>query len=224
MSALLRLYPGAWRSRYGAEMEVLLEDRRPGLRVRLDLVRGALDAWLHPAVPSRVPAAAALLGGGLWTVAAAAVVTQPTPADWPGYIADVLWLTVLGATFLFVGTLGCALRAGGRDRRPGAVAVLLTGAGYLLWIGALVATATVGFDGPVLAAAQTLAVLGSAFVGVILVRASDVPIGLLILAGSAAMLVPWTVTWLAFGAAWSAVGWLLLIERSRSAGPGWRTS
>jgi hypothetical protein len=224
VSALLQLYPGAWRSRYGAEMEALLEDRRPGFRERVDLVRGAIDAWLHPVVPSRVPAGSALLGGGVWTVAAAAVVTQPTPADWPGYIADVLWLAVLGAAFLFVGTLGCALRASGRGGRPGTVAVLLTVAGYLLWIGALVTTATVGLDGPVLAAAQTLAVLGSAFVGVVLVRAGDVPIGLLILAGSAAMLVPWTMTWLAFGAAWNAVGWLLLIERSRSAGPGWRTS
>jgi hypothetical protein len=48
MSALVKLYPGAWRSRYGDEMEALLEDRRPGRRERMDLIRGAFDAWLHP--------------------------------------------------------------------------------------------------------------------------------------------------------------------------------
>lgn len=224
MSALIRLYPATWRSRYGDEMEALLEDRRPGFRERVDLVRGAFDAWIHPAVPSRVPAIAALVGGGLWTVAAAAVVTQPTPADWPGYIADVLDVAIVAAGFLLVATLGCALRAGGRGRRPGMAAVALTVVGYLAWIGALAATAMGELNGPALAAAQTLAMLGSAFVGVVLVRVGDPAVGFLILFGSAAMLLPTTVTWLVLGVAWNAVGWLLLIERSRNPGTGWRMS
>ena len=57
---------------------MILEERRPGPRERLDLARGAADAWLHPH-RFRVPALAALVGGGLWTFAAAAVIAQPTP-------------------------------------------------------------------------------------------------------------------------------------------------
>ena len=224
MTALLRLYPGSWRSRYRDEMEALLEDRRPGPGERVDLVRGALDAWLHPAAPSRVPASAALVGGGLWTVTAAAVNTQPTPPDWPGYIAGVLGLALMAAVFLLVATLGCVLRAGSRGRRPATIAVAITMVGYLAWIAALAATATSGLDGPPLAAAQSLAMLGSALVGAVLVRAGDVSIGFLILVGSAAMLLPLTITWLALGASWNAVGWLLVVERSRRPGPGWRVS
>lgn len=222
MTRLLRLYPGSWRDRYRDEMEALLEERKPGRRERIDLLRGAADAWLHPASPSRVPAAAALLGGGLWTVAAAAVITQPTPADWPGYTADVLGLAIPGAAFLFVATLGVSLRAGVRAGRPGAAAMALAIVGYPAWIGALVATAAGGLDGPPLAAAQTLAMLGAALVGAVLVRVGDLAVGFLVLVGSAAMLLPWTVAWLALGASWNAVGWILLIERRRSRGTGWR--
>ena len=46
---LLRLYPRAWRERYGEELAAQLEAQRP-LRIGVvaDLVRGALDAHLHP--------------------------------------------------------------------------------------------------------------------------------------------------------------------------------
>lgn len=46
---LLRLYPRAWRERYGEELSAQLEEQRP-LRIGVvaDLVRGALDAHLHP--------------------------------------------------------------------------------------------------------------------------------------------------------------------------------
>jgi hypothetical protein len=46
---LLRLYPRAWRERYGEELSAQLEAQRP-LRIGVvaDLVRGALDAHLHP--------------------------------------------------------------------------------------------------------------------------------------------------------------------------------
>jgi hypothetical protein len=224
MTRWLRLYPGSWRARYGDEMEALLDERRPGPRERLDLVRGAADAWLHPSTSSRVPPIAALIGGGLWTVAAAAVLAQPTPADWPGYIADVLGIAILGAGFLFVATLGISLRADGRGRRFGTLAVALTVVGYPAWIAALVATAGGTLDGPALAAAQTLAMLGAALVGVVLVRLGDLAVGFLVLGGSVAMLLPWTVAWLALGASWNAVGWVLLIERHRAPGTGWRTT
>jgi hypothetical protein len=46
---LLRLYPRAWRERYGEELSAQLGAQRP-LRIGIvaDLVRGALDAHLHP--------------------------------------------------------------------------------------------------------------------------------------------------------------------------------
>jgi hypothetical protein len=222
MTAWLKLYPGSWRARYADEMEALLEERRPGTRERFDLLRGAADAWLHPPTPSHVPAASALIGGGLWTIAAAAVITQRTPADWPGYIADVLGVAILAATFLFVATLGISLRAGGRGRRFGTVALALTIVGYTAWITALAATAAGTLDGSALAAAQTLAMLGAALVGVVLVRVGNLAVGFLVLVGSVAMLLPWTIAWLALGASWNAVGWVLLIERWRSPGTGWR--
>ena len=44
VSALLRLYPAAWRERYGDEVANLLAGRPLSLRDGLDLVRGAFDA------------------------------------------------------------------------------------------------------------------------------------------------------------------------------------
>jgi hypothetical protein len=48
MRWLLWLYPRAWRRCYGPEMEALLEETKLTPAVLLDLVRGALDAHLHP--------------------------------------------------------------------------------------------------------------------------------------------------------------------------------
>ncbi len=45
----LRLYPLAYRRRYGAEIEALLEDSGSSPRVVADLLRGALSAHLRPA-------------------------------------------------------------------------------------------------------------------------------------------------------------------------------
>jgi len=205
-------------------MSAVIEVVPLGLRDRVDLVRGALDAWLHPPTPSRIPAAGALLGGGLWTAAAAAVVFQPAPPDWPGYIVEILGLAFLAAAFLLAATLGCALRAGDLGGRAMATAVAFTIAAYLAWIGALAATAGGIVDGPTLAVAQTVAMLGTMLVGLVLVRAGDEAIGLLMLIGPIAMLIPWSVSWLFFGALWTAVGIVLSFERSRRPGTDWRVS
>ena len=100
-------------------------------RDRVDLVRGALDAWLHPPTPSRIPAVAALVGGGLWTLVAAGVVFQPAPPDWPGYLAEAVPLALVAVAFLLVATLGCALRSGDRRRRRSAASgAIVTTLGY----------------------------------------------------------------------------------------------
>lgn len=220
---LVRLYPRSWRRRYDVEMRAVLDAGPLRARDWLDLARGALDAWLHPATPSRVPAVAALVGGGLWTVVAAAVVFQPVPPDWPGYVAEVVPLALVAVAFLLVATLGCALRAGDRGGRALAFAAALCVLGYLAWMAALAATVAGIADGPTLAAAQTLAMIGTTLVGAVLVRAGDETVGLLVVAGPVAMLIPWTLTWLAFGAAWTAVGIALAMERRSRLPERWIT-
>lgn len=79
MSALIRLYPAAWRDRYGAEFEALLTDRPATLRDRVDIVLGAVDARLSPQLRSasvihrarvsdRLAGGAAIAGGLIWSV------------------------------------------------------------------------------------------------------------------------------------------------------------
>jgi hypothetical protein len=97
MTALVRLYPQAWRDRYGEEFLDLLEARPPGLRDRLDILLGAVDARLNPEVPGTTPdhapatrgarrrqraAGATIIGGLLWVVVAIVVLLTPTdPAE-----------------------------------------------------------------------------------------------------------------------------------------------
>jgi hypothetical protein len=48
MTWLIRLYPPAWRRRYGQELADLLATQPASLRTAFDLVAGAVDAWLNP--------------------------------------------------------------------------------------------------------------------------------------------------------------------------------
>lgn len=78
MSALVRLYPRSWRERYETEFLALLASRPPSIGDRVDIVRGAVDARLHPELsgdaaerpgrtpPERIAAAASLAAGALW--------------------------------------------------------------------------------------------------------------------------------------------------------------
>ena len=58
-AVLLKLYPAAWRRRYGQELEDLLELQKLTPSLALDLLRGAADAHLHPALARRSLVAAA---------------------------------------------------------------------------------------------------------------------------------------------------------------------
>jgi hypothetical protein len=51
MSRLLQLYPRPWRDRYGEEFVALISSRPPSLFDHLDIIRGAIDARLHPQLP-----------------------------------------------------------------------------------------------------------------------------------------------------------------------------
>lgn len=68
--AALRLYPRAWRDRYGAEVADLIASRPARLRTVLDLLAGATDAWLNhrripDARPLRVPLPVVLTVAGV---------------------------------------------------------------------------------------------------------------------------------------------------------------
>jgi MFS family permease len=81
MNALLRLYPASWRERHEVEVARMLEDTGAGMSDAPDLIRGAIDAHMHPG-PMGLPtggvrrwvtvdhlAGAVLLTGGLvWFV------------------------------------------------------------------------------------------------------------------------------------------------------------
>ena len=44
----LWLYPSRWRRRYGEEFAALIRDRGWSIATAFDVLRGAVDAWLHP--------------------------------------------------------------------------------------------------------------------------------------------------------------------------------
>jgi len=48
LTAVIRLYPRAWRQRYGAEMQELIAAQGLSMRTLADLVAGAVDAHLSP--------------------------------------------------------------------------------------------------------------------------------------------------------------------------------
>jgi hypothetical protein len=126
VSVLIRLYPRAWRARYGNEMLAVLEQHGTGWRTRLDLLRGALDAHLtirrhdmNPLAVRRslvlgvIPAALLTIGYALAT---------PNLGTYPGFggAAFAAWVAI------------CLVAGGhaGRDNAPtraGAKAGLLSG-------------------------------------------------------------------------------------------------
>jgi hypothetical protein len=68
---LLRLYPRAWRERYGEEFLATIGPDALGPQQVVDMVSGAIDAWLSADVRRAItPASVARTGGGLMIVRA----------------------------------------------------------------------------------------------------------------------------------------------------------
>jgi hypothetical protein len=213
VTGALRLYPRWWRRRYGDEMAALLERATPRRGDRRDLLRGALDAWLHPPEPSHVPAVAALLGGGIWTMIAARVVSQPVPPDWPGYMMEIVPLALVAAIFLLIAVVGVALRAADAHGRSTAFVLVVAIGGYIAWIAAMADTIGGTADLVELWVTQTIAMVATVSVGV-LVRTVDERLGSLVVVAAAAMILPWAGAWLVFGTCWTAIGLIILVARS----------
>jgi hypothetical protein len=217
MSGLLRLYPRPWRDRYGEEFEALLADRPPTPRHRLDIVRGALDAHLHPQLvdPLRVVDRwwlAPLAGFGLLIFGVLIVATSPERFDEYGSYRDanMALVPLLGAiVLLIVGIARLAL-------------LLPTELGALRVIGFVGVSA-----GVVWAIAPWVGILGVAFFGATAVvalgawRAAVIPgrpAGALVVALSvptalfgAMAVLPWWVMREAGGSAFTLFGAVMLV-------------
>ena len=126
MSRLVRLYPGPWRERYEAEFLQLIEDRPPSPMERLDIIRGALDARLHPQVVEaapepmpwthRLPGLLSLSAGLALCLAVLGISFGPGP-DW-GAAASFLGIAVILMPISLPGDyLGSQLRTSGSAAR-----------------------------------------------------------------------------------------------------------
>lgn len=214
------LYPRAWRERYGDELEALLEANHLGLRSRVDLVRGALDAHLHPPAPSPLPVVAALTASALATAHAVVLAAQPVATDWPGYLEDALPLIIGAVAALMPAVVGLWLKLGDADGLLGRLGLSLALVGHLAWFVALLAAAGHVAYGPLTAAAATVAMAGTAALGVALAGQARFRLGVLVAVAALAGVVPPAFGWPLFAAAWTAVALVLVIEFGGREGPG----
>lgn len=103
MSRLLRLYPAAWRERYEPELLVLLRERPIGVGGRIDMVRGAIDAHLHPELigaawqpwTHRLPGLLAATGGLIWSWFWVRVYLMPSDEEWGNAIGWAFMLMLI---------------------------------------------------------------------------------------------------------------------------------
>jgi hypothetical protein len=171
MSRLINLYPRAWRERYEAEFLDLIEARPPSTIERFDIVRGALDARLHPQVrrivdeptPAPLPDAdlriarrlgfAAVIGAVLWPAAFVVASIGPVRYDGQGAYRDggaALPVLLLAVGLLAAGLIGHLIRlpATARLARSAAIAaipfLLVWGMAPWLWPILLVAIGLIG--------------------------------------------------------------------------------
>ncbi len=193
----------------------MLELRSLTLADRVDLVRGALDAHLHPVEPSPLPVVATLTAGAAWTVHAIALAAQPAPLDWPGYLMDALPVALFGVALLVPSIVGLWLRVGDADGPFGRLGVVIALAGHVLWLLALVAAALGVEYGAATAVAATFAMVGLALLGLALAGRGAPLLGALVAGAALAGVAPPGLGWPLFGAAWSAIGFRLLLDFRR---------
>jgi hypothetical protein len=85
MSRLVALYPQTWRDRYEDEFLALLSERPPNPLDRLDIVRGAVDARLHPQIPGAPAEPEPPVARGPW----------PVRVGWLTLLGGVLWIAAM---------------------------------------------------------------------------------------------------------------------------------
>ena len=216
----MALYPRAWRARYGDELEALLEVAPVGLRDRFDLLRGALDAHLHPARPSPLPVVAALTASALATAHAVALAAQPVPLDWPGYLEEALPLVIGSVAALLPAIVGLWLKLGDADGALGRLGLVVALGGHLAWLLALLAAAWRVEYGPLTAIAATVAAGGTAALGIALAGRSRILLGALLAGAALAGVAPPALGWPLFAAAWTGVAAVLAVQFARGGTSG----
>ena len=156
MTTLIRLYPQAWRTRYGAELEDLITLRPLGLGGSIDLIRGALDAHRHPelvdpaaALPWADPETvsprrladlryarrlgmASWIGAAFWLAGWVIAMNGPIVVDAGGSYRDGAAgapFVIIAMLLLAAGLMGQMIRLphSARIARIGAVVALITG-------------------------------------------------------------------------------------------------
>ncbi len=220
----LGLYPRPWRERYGDELADVLDAEVLSLRARLDLVRGAIDAHLHPPQPSPLPVLAAVTASALATAHALALSSQPVATEWPGYLDDALPLIIGSVAATIPALLGLWLKLGDDDGPLGRVGIVLGVVGGSAWLLALLAAAARVAYGPATAAAATVALAGTALLGVAVFGRSRFVLGVFLATAGLAGLAPPALAWPAFAAAWTGVAAVLVVDHARrsAAGSGMR--
>lgn len=146
---LLRLYPRAWRERYGDEVALLLESEPRSLRRVVDLVAGAVDARLNP---QWTPHPNAARREGAMTMASLFAHCRPVGITDAEYRRSVVWM--LG------GTLVLALVYLGLKRMTGENVVVEAFGISAFPIVTLIASRGTYFK-PYSTAAQTVLILGT---------------------------------------------------------------
>ena len=200
MSGLIRLYPEAWRDRYEAEFLALLETRPPTFGDRFDIIRGAIDARIHPQV-RRAPE------DPVMTDERAADLVIARRLGYGSLVGAVLWIVTW-----FVAINGPLVVDGIRSYHDGAAAMplymlsvaLLVGGliGQLLWLPHSARLARAGFAiampflclwafGPWLLFAFIAATLGlvALAIGAARAHAWPVPVSVLLAASSVGLSV-----------------------------------
>ena len=132
MSSLLRLYPRAWRARYGPELEDLMAHRSLGLSGSIDLIRGAVDAHRHPELvdPAAAGSATGLPGVSPQRLADLRVARRLGQAAWVGAVAWIAGWVIAANGPIMVDGQG-AYRDGGAGLPFIFLAMVLLAAGLI---------------------------------------------------------------------------------------------
>ena len=149
MTRLVGLYPRAWRDRYEDEFLALLAERPPDPLDRLDIVRGAIDARLHPQVQGSPAAPEPAIVRGPW----------PVRAGWLTLAGGVLWI----ATMIVAVNSPIVVDGGRAYRDAAAAAPLFFAAVVMLGVGML----AVALELPEPARAARTAAFWSSMVGML---------------------------------------------------------
>jgi len=221
VTALVRLYPRAWRDRYEDEFLGVLAEAPPSFLDRIDILLGAMDARLHPEVPGdgrpnehdvrrapsgRLGSIAAIAGGLLWAVAG--VILAVAPLDPSSGNKD----STLGVVLVLLGSLCTAaavlatadvmprnargVRAMGLGIALGSVAIL--GGWPLLIIGIFAIWILTGLF------AGLLALQGARLIGLALLVSTALVVGMNTEDPRALLTIPFGLAWILLGAGLAA--------------------